>query len=326
MEKTILIASASVDYQTYEPVISLLEQRGYSTVTYKTDKVFAGEDFFSMSVDDEGELKASYNGKSISPDAVCAAWYRKVSNFAIPNAADNVAKQLSVSNEVRCLHNTIWPLYPENKWLNAPDNMINADRKMKQLMVAKQVGFAIPHTVISSDWQEIERSLAPAGETIAVKMIKGVIADNNHLQAMYTSVLDVPTREKLKLYTVPFPGLYQPFIKKAREWRVTVVGDEVFPAAIYTSDEAKDDWRKLQETSAVVFKNEALPDDISEQCIAYLGKMGLKYGAFDLIEQPDGATIFLECNPNGQYGWLEDALGFSISHAIVSEILKIAQQ
>jgi hypothetical protein len=53
--------------------------------------------------------------------------------------------------------------------------------------------------------------------------------------------------------------------------------------------------------------------------------MGLKFGAFDLVERPDGQIVFLECNPNGQYGWLEEDLGLPISESIAAELVNIAK-
>jgi hypothetical protein len=32
--------------------------------------------------------------------------------------------------------------------------------------------------------------------------------------------------------------------------------------------------------------------------------------------RPDGALVFLECNPGGQYGWIEDATAAPITAAI----------
>jgi glutathione synthase/RimK-type ligase-like ATP-grasp enzyme len=107
---------------------------------------------------------------------------------------------------------------------------------------------------------------------------------------------------------------------------VTAVGEKVFSAAIYTDASAKDDWRRLQTTAAVQFRKETLPEGVDEHCVQYLGKMGLKFGAFDFIETPDGEVVFLECNPNGQYGWLEEELGLPISEAVTLELIKIARQ
>ncbi|WP_329150150.1 hypothetical protein OIU91_25245 [Streptomyces sp. NBC_01456] len=42
----------------------------------------------------------------------------------------------------------------------------------------------------------------------------------------------------------------------------------------------------------------------------------LRYGAFDFALTADGAWWFLECNPNGQWAWLEAAAGLPLTAAI----------
>jgi|SRR5581483_9056964 hypothetical protein len=326
MSKSILIASARVDEPTYKPVGDILERNGYSVVVYQTDRVLSGEDQYTVALTSDAELSIDYNGVSILPERISAAWYRKVGSFDLPYKEPQVAKQLYVNNEVRHLHEMVWSLYPEDMWLSSPQNLARADRKLWQMMVAHEVGFSIPQTVISSEWDTISTTLLPTEDSrMVIKMLRGVISENNQLKAMYTHVTDQREVDSLKGYTYPFPAFYQPYVEKAREWRVTVVGERVFSTAIYTDEYAKDDWRRLQLTPAVQFKKEQLPDWIDERCIQYLSKMGLKFGAFDFIEKPDGEVVFLECNPNGQYGWLEEELGLPISEAVAAELIKIAK-
>lgn len=161
---------------------------------------------------------------------------------------------------------------------------------------------------------------------MVVKMILGVVSENGTQKALYTTPLDSDTVNDIKSYTTPFPGLYQPFMQKSREWRITVIGERIFAAAIYTDETAKDDWRLHQTTDAVRFVEEDAPDGIGEKCVQFLKGAGLKFGAFDFIETSEGEVVFLECNPNGQYGWLEEALGFPISRAIADELIKIASR
>lgn len=325
MNKSILIASARVDESTYKPVGEILERSGYTVVIYQTDRVLSGEDQYTLNLTGDGELSIDYNGASILPERVSAAWYRKVGSFGLPYEEPQVAKQLYINNEVRHLHDMVWSLYPEDIWLSSPENLARADRKLRQTLVAREVGFSIPQTVISSDWDTISTTLLQTDSSrMVIKMLRGVISDDNQLKAMYTHVADRQKAEDLKGYTYPFPAFYQPYIEKAREWRVTVVGEQVFSAAIYTDEQAKDDWRRLQTTSAVQFRQEKLPEKAEERCIRYLDSMSLKFGAFDFIEKPDGEIVFLECNPNGQYGWLEEGLGLPISEAVASELMKIA--
>jgi hypothetical protein len=326
MEKTILIASSSSDEHAHGPVSAILQAHGFPVAVYKTDKVLSGDEQFTLSITEGGELGITYQGTSISPESLSAGWYRKVANFSLPDAEQNLSKQLYMNNEVRALHDTIWPLFPSEMWLNAPTKIAEGERKLRQLMVAKEIGFTILETIVTNDWDAISSLQSRKNRPVAVKMMRGIIADNNQIKGFHTTPLDIAAIDNLKTSTVPFPGLIQPFADKYREWRVTTIGEDVFSAAIYTDETAKDDWRKHQSTPAVTFKDEHLADDVSEQCIQYLSKMGLQYGAFDFIEQPDGQIIFLECNPNGQYGWLEEDLGFPISQSIASHLMKIARQ
>ena len=327
MKKPVLITAASFDEHAYGPVSKLLERQGYPVVVYKTDKLLVGEDSFVINLRGEAP-QISYDGISILPEDLSVAWYRKIASFSLPDVDTQLAKQLHMNNEVRALHDTIWPLfYPEGIWLSSPAKIAQAERKLRQLMLAREIGFSVPETTISSRWEVVSQALLASEKTqIIVKMMRGVISDGNQVKALPTMILDSQKINELSGYTSPFPGLYQPYIEKAREWRVTVVGDSVFPAAIYTDDSAKDDWRKHQNSGAVRFENAELSDEVAERCALYLERMGLGFGAFDFIEQPDGQIIFLECNPNGQYGWLEEDLGLPISDAIAAALIRIAKQ
>ena len=111
-----------------------------------------------------------------------------------------------------------------------------------------------------------------------------MFCETDDLKMVYTTPLRNP--DQLPTAGNPFPGLWQPQIPKSREWRITVVGDETFDAAIYTSDAAKDDWRKHQgDQSKVEFRSESFPDDEKEKCMQFLGRAGLRFGAFDFIEE-----------------------------------------
>jgi hypothetical protein len=326
VERPILIASSSFDEHSHRPVRERLEKRGHRTVLYLTDRVLAGDAHFSLSVSPEGVLQMAYDDKSMAPDDVAAAWYWKVGGFRIANAEHNVAKQLSLVNEITQWNSAIFGLFPDDVWLNAPRRIAQAEPKLRQLLVARSLGFEIPQTLVTSRWQDVEQELLAKSETIVVKMLRGVLADGNELKAMYTTPLDHHSLAGLQDATVPFPGLYQPFVPKAREWRVTVVGDAVFGAAIYTEAEGSHDWRRHQGGPLVRFRREALPDDVADRCRAYVKTMSLAYGAFDLIERPDGAIVFLECNPGGQHNWLEVELGLPIADAIAAELIRIARR
>ncbi len=42
----------------------------------------------------------------------------------------------------------------------------------------------------------------------------------------------------------------------------------------------------------------------------------INFGAIDMILTPEGEYVFLEVNPNGQWGWIEKLTGMPISQVI----------
>ena len=95
--------------------------------------------------------------------------------------------------------------------------------------------------------------------------------------------------------------------------------DEIFACKIDSQAQQEEtgriDWRQGYEYG---LRQEAyaLPDSVASQCVAFLRRMGLNFGCFDFIVPPSGEYVFLECNPNGQWLWIELAVGLKISEAI----------
>jgi hypothetical protein len=321
LEKPILIVSSDIDSHTTAPVCSELEKLGAHYTLYSSDRIMNMQDEFSINIG-MNTFDVTLNETGISPSDIAAAWYRKPGSFVRTEQTQDIAKNVYLRHEISYMHENIWYLYPDNLWLNSPKNIRSSDSKLSQLILAREMGFEIPETVAGNSWEAIER-LTQKSDIIA-KMVRGVIAEDNSLKAMYTTRLTEENIQQLAAAANPFPGIYQHYKKKQREWRVTVVGQDVFSAAIYTGVEAKDDWRKLQTTPAVTFRREELPDDITEKCALYVSRLNLAFGALDFIEQDDGTLYFLECNPNGQYQWLESSLGLPISNSIACALINIA--
>ncbi|MGH3940316.1 MAG: hypothetical protein ACRDTG_17120 [Pseudonocardiaceae bacterium] len=55
---------------------------------------------------------------------------------------------------------------------------------------------------------------------------------------------------------------------------------------------------------------------------AFMTSFGLIFGAFDFVITPDDEWVMFECNPFGQYGWLENELGFPITQSLAELLTK----
>ncbi len=310
------IFSTSIDLPTYGPVVENITSRGYSTWIYDSDRVANCLDSLEIHISNEEDFNIAHNGAVHYLREIKSAWYRHpyLLNMQLPDKA----RELCLEKEIDLLQESVWQQIPDESWLNHPTIMDRSRAKLAQLSLAKSLGFTIPNTLVTNNWSAIDQEFKD--ETIVIKMSKGLSYDNNRAKVLYTTPLSTKSRVGLSENN-PFPGIYQEYLDKKREWRITVVGDDVFEAAIYTTEDAKDDWRKHQLTPKVIFKEESMPQNEIGKCKAFLGHLGLVYGAFDFVENKEGKITFLECNTNGQFRWLEDILGFPISNAIADQLI-----
>jgi hypothetical protein len=319
--RSILIATSSRDWPNIERVVRSVGTAGHKTIIYEADKVFARQRRLYVSFDHGQHLIAEYDDQRIRRDSVGAAWYRRPNTFMLGFV--DKAKEQQVEKEIKRLQEGLWSIVPNGKWLNAPGHIYLADNKLMQLNLAAQLGFTIPITIVSNEWEQILDELRPP---LIMKMPRGLLYDQGIPKALMTTILESQDLKRLA-HDSPFPGIFQQYIPKAREWRITVVGEKVFSVAIYTADDAKDDWRRpAYKDGRVKFQKEEFPVAMQKKCISFLQELNLRFGAFDFIESPDGTITFLEVNPSGQFVWLEELLDLPISQAIADELIGIARQ
>lgn len=205
-------------------------------------------------------------------------------------------------------------------WMGHPfKDKINSSRIL-QLTTASNLGFDIPDTLISRDYDEISNFLIKH-DRVAVKPLH---ERGKTLEGFWTPYFTEVrhSKEILKLNAESIVSTYnymQEYIDKKREWRVTIVGEKIFPCVIESqkSERGKYDWRK-EDIDALDHYYEKIPIDIEEKILKYCKLLGLNFGAMDLIETNNNEWYFLECNPNGQWLWIELMTKMKISSAIAS--------
>jgi hypothetical protein len=106
--------------------------------------------------------------------------------------------------------------------------------------------------------------------------------------------------------------LFQQRVDKVADARVTVIGDHVFTVRI---DSDLLDWRT--DYDRVTCTPMEPPPDLTAALYRYLSFFGLVFGCFDFAIDREGQWWFLECNPSGQWAWLEPETGLPMVAARV---------
>lgn len=188
-----------------------------------------------------------------------------------------------------------------------------AESKIYQLQIAKELGFSIAPSLITN--QNISAKEFLDEFNSIVKPIKtGLIEEKGKEKIIFTSLFDNAS-DLQRIQSCP--TYFQKFINKTTDIRVTVIGNKVFPAQILSQDfnETKVDWRKGDRIK-LKYERIELPEKITKQCIQLTKKLGLNFGAIDFVKDDMNNYIFLEINPNGQWAWIEKQLGYNLSHEL----------
>src|SRR5260221_5932211 len=96
------------------------------------------------------------------------------------------------------------------------------------------------------------------------------------------------------------PVIFQKYIPADVDLRITMIGEQIFPAAIHSQEtEYKVDFRMTMEKAR--FEAVELPPKVVRMLRDLMKRLGLVYGAIDMRRTPKSEYVFLEINPAGQW-------------------------
>jgi len=207
-------------------------------------------------------------------------------------------------------------------WINDVYAIRNAENKIYQLLIAKELGFIIPKSVITNIPKRAQKFDNSNKETgCIIKPIKsGLVEGHDEQGVIFTSkvVINEATSERV----VRCPVFLQNLVSKIGDVRVTVIGKKIFAALIHSQGikDAEVDWRKsLDPLKHTIIE---LPDDVSKKCLALTKALSLNFAAIDFILNKENDFIFLEINPNGQWAWIEKRLNLRLSDELTELLVK----
>jgi hypothetical protein len=196
-------------------------------------------------------------------------------------------------------------------WINHPAATFLAENKPYQLTVAAGCGFSIPTTFVGN---RLPSPFQNAG-TIAIKALDTFLTRLDGMEHFfYTTSLspeectDDACRE--------MPLIFQSFLDRKVDMRITVVGERMFVAE--TTETVEGDWRRQKDR--VKFRPAPKATEVLPGCRLLMRQLGLFYGAIDLARQDDNLW-FLEVNPTGEWAWLDDTFDGEISTALAEALI-----
>ena len=204
------------------------------------------------------------------------------------------------------------------RWINPIDVERAAVNKVHQMATAHECGWKIPSSLVSNSPTSTKSFLSRRAPSI-YKTLSGYYEAPD--RTIFTNEVDWHrvSAETRKLGVAPC--LFQRKIQKRYELRVTIVGSRIFSAAVDSQacTSSMLDWRRSQ--ADVKWTRFPLPGTWAAKLLRLHRRLGLVFGAYDLIVDRRGVPWFLEVNPCGQWLWIEELLGLDISGALARTLM-----
>ena len=195
--------------------------------------------------------------------------------------------------------------------------------KLTQLSIAAQIGFKIPASIASSSPPDISRFVKDHdGDCIMKAFYKSFIpGPSDGSRKAFTIMTNSLRQSDLEEHDAESfswaPCLFQTRIKKAYELRVVATPYNCIAYKIDSqgSELGKLDWRHAQFER--IFSPYELNLEHKRLFTEFLNRTQLHYGVFDAVVTEQDDLVFIECNADGQWAWLErDCESDDITEAI----------
>ncbi|MFJ9590549.1 ATP-grasp ribosomal peptide maturase [Streptomyces acidicola] len=307
MASTVLVVTGLEDV-TADKVIAALNEREVPVVRVDPADIGPGLSFgFHIGQDGSawgGRLRTG--SRQVELGEVAAVYYRRPTPYAARFEHLPPQQRDFAAAEAKHGLGGVLNALPGALYVNHPAAVTRADFKPAQLQRFAEFGLTIPPTLVTND-VETARTFAAGHGHVIYKAFRGLPpGEDGHSGAIWAQRVDPETFDDGLAVTA---HLFQAEIPKTGDVRVTVVGPRVFAQQIAAPDGALD-WRRGN-WDDLVHSPIAVPAQIEAALHSYLASFGLVFGCFDfaLTGAGDAAEHWtaIECNPNGQWGWLPDA-------------------
>lgn len=319
MDRNIVLVLSNANDPHTDAVVNELKELDVEVVRWHPDEFHSDSVVDLSSLTQEVRIRSS--GRSCRPEAVRSCWYRRPRLpqpvlWRIPKSQDEL-----VAQETSAVISGFYELL-DCIWYSHPEALRRAGSKISQLQQAKRLGFEVPEYCISNQGDVLREFLRHHEKPIvkAINERSASVQDGANELVFRVRRLGAAELEKDLQDWSHGPLYLQRYVEKKFDVRLTVVGSELFACAIHqpVGDAPVEDWRgRVWELPHEIIN---CPDDIRRNVHAYMCAFGLNYGAFDFVVDHEDRWWFLECNPNGQWLWIELATGAKIARALARSL------
>lgn len=287
-----------------------LQQRGHDMLVWNFGE-FPARQLATTRFSPNGEITVAFpeagrhGAAPTVPGGIDVVWRRRLPK-PTPSQELSESDQIVALRESQVLCDAAAVLQAKGaRWVNPDAAARAATLKPLQLRAALAAGLKIPDTICSNDPAQVRDFARKHRGGIVCKSFHPALWQSNKTGAMTQTALVDDEMLANDFAIAAAPAIYQCYVHKQYELRVTVMGAVCIAARLTPEDRSAlpVDGRRVYLTATTV--EVELPAKIREACCRLLAELGLVFGCLDLIASEEGEILFLEVNEAGQFLWVE---------------------
>jgi ATP-GRASP peptide maturase of grasp-with-spasm system len=266
--------------------------------------------------------------REVRNDEVRAIWFRRwhrPADFSATMIQDSKLRftaEHHLMREMRMFSEAIFHLFASAKWLTTPAEARLS--KLRALQLASMVGLDTPDTLITNCKSNLQ-AFKERHRRIITKCIGdvGIFQYAGHNWGLYTREI---TQENLEAAPETFfPTLFQERLEKLYEVRSFYLDGQFYSMGIFSQSDPKtrDDFRQYnydQPNRCVPYR---LPRETSIALQRLMDLAGLTTGSVDLVRTAEGKLLFLEVNPEGQFGMVSEPCNYFLEKKVAAYLMSL---
>ncbi|OGN42868.1 MAG: hypothetical protein A2623_08820 [Caulobacterales bacterium RIFCSPHIGHO2_01_FULL_70_19] len=261
---------------------------------------------FSLATDAESEwLQVRSQHERLPLDSIDTQWNRRRLTHPFEPRSYHPADLPFLEGSAFAFARSVSLLSEDGFAVNPARGILRGGDKFAQLRAAKAVGLRVPDTLIGNDHEEVLAFLAARKAICTKTHFNANWKTEEGIISAFTTVIRAP--EELPQDAVELsPTIYQEYISKAFEVRITIFGNYVAASKILVPEDPDlaSDWR--QNLSYLnTLQAFSVEDWLLTKLKQIMSLLDIRFGTFDLAMSREGEWVFFEVNEAGQFIWQE---------------------
>ncbi len=257
--------------------------------------------------------------KRLDPNKITSVWFRRDTNNYSVDSEFSTQIQDEFTIYKQQFHN--WLCQFEHIKILGYSKLSNLNR-LSVLTYAQSIGIQIPNTLITRQKTELNSFIKKYKKVMTKPLdeVHSIITENHHITFSPKLLTSTDVESVDNQFGL---SCFQEYIDKAFEIRTLFIDDKFYSMAIFSqeNEKTKIDYRNYDDEFPNRMEPYNLPNEQCQLVRKLMSVLNFNMGVIDFMIDTKGKFYFLEVNPHGQFGFIENHCNYQLYKIIAQKLI-----